>query len=72
MPRKKTVSTLEKSKVTAALSEISMLLNDKVAEAVATLTQRGVIDEGASSTITVALQETSQSCINTVRATRGI
>ena len=72
MPRKKAVETIEKNEVATAMSEITMLINDRIAEAVAQLSRRGMIEESSAQSVTSTIQAVSKDCINTIRATRGM
>ena len=75
MPRKSTKKpddSLEKKLVNQTFAEISVLIDDQVAAAVAELVREELINTDGAERVTVALQSTTRDAINRVRAVRGI
>jgi len=78
MPRKKTVkkeenmNMVEKKSVSASMNEIKVLLSDKIAETVAGLVGENTLSRESADRVTIVLQNAAKSCVDTIRANRGL
>ena len=72
MPRKTKEDSIDKKLVAEAFAEISMLLGDQVAMAVAEMVHQDLVTDASASQVPTVLQATAADCINKVRAARGL
>ena len=81
MPRKKTTpqideataATLEgKKTLKVSLEQVKQLLEIKIGETVAGLVSEGTLERENAERVVAVLQSTAGSCVDTVRANRGV